>query len=118
MLGENWEKRFHAQMEWDAMFETRTWSGKIPYLKFPNDVEVKVIPPFSGAVVRFLVKKGEKSVSCYLDCYGILGAMDKPYWEIYPYEGDTYRCYIDETDDLMEKIVEELNRDTSVETDW
>lgn len=106
---EKWKQRMYAQIEWDTYFEAREWGPKIPYLKFPSDCEVKVIPPFGGANVRFLVKKNEKVISVYLDCYANLGAMDVPYWEIYPYQGDTYRCFLNEADDLMEKIEEELN---------
>jgi hypothetical protein len=116
MENERWEERLDAQIKWDVLFETRKWMTKIPYLKFPSDVEVKVIPPFGGAMARFVVKKGKRGVSCYLDCYGHLGAMDEPYWEIYPYKNDTYRCYLNETDELMEKIVEELNREDENET--
>lgn len=108
---EDWEKRFHAQIEYDQWFETRQWGPKIPYLRFPADCEVKIIPPFAGASCRFMIKRGSKSISVYLDCYGILGAMDKPYWEIYPYKGDTFRCWIDETNELLRAIEEELENE-------
>lgn len=114
---DEFHKRFEAQIAWDVNFESREWASKIPYMSLPSDVEFKVIPPFAGAVARFMVKKGNRTVSVYLDCYSILGAMNKPYWEIYPYKGDTYRCYIDEVDELSEKITEELNREQSEEED-
>jgi hypothetical protein len=110
MLNEDWKKRMDAQIAWDTNFEAREWVSKIPYLSFPSDVEYKAIPPFGGAVARFMVKKGDKTVSCYLDCYDNLGYMSQPYFEIYPYKGDTYRFYLNEADDLVEKIVEELDR--------
>jgi hypothetical protein len=105
------ERLFDASAKYDIAFETRKWVKEIPYINFPSDVSVKVIPAFGGAVTRFLVKKGNKTVSAYLDCYSMLGAMHEPYWEIYPYYSDTFRCYLHETDLLLEKILEELNRD-------
>lgn len=118
MSREDWRSRLDAQMAFDTHFEAREWVAKIPYIKLPSDVEIKVIPPFGGAVARFMAKKGDRSISVYLDCYANLGAMDKPYWEIYPYEGDTYRCYLEETDELAEKIMEELNREDGGFDEW
>lgn len=112
---ENWQKRFEAQLAWDINFEAREWVSKIPYMKLmklPADVEFKVIPPFGGAICRFMVKKGQRTISCYLDCYGSLGAESEPYWEIFPYNGDTYRCKLNDVDDLSKMIEEELNRET------
>ena len=88
--------------------EWMKWVKEIPELTFPSDWRVKVIPPFSGAIVRFRVLKGDKSVSVYLDCYDSLGCFGSPYWEIYPYEDDTYRCGINETQDLMRAIEKSL----------
>jgi len=89
--------------------EWTDWMIKIPALKFSPDWEVKIIPPFGGAMVRFWIDKGENHISIYLDCHERLGCFGAPYWEIYPYQGDTYRCGIDEVDDLMEKISEALD---------
>lgn len=87
------------------------WVQEIPRLKFPSSWEVKVIPPFGGAIVRFQVFKGGKNVSVYLDCYDRLGIFGAPYWEIYPYEGDTYRCPMLDVKDLIYRISQSL-RDT------
>lgn len=114
---ETFRKRFEAQVNWDTYFESREWVSKIPYLSLPSDIEFKVIPPFAGAVCRFMCKKGSKTISVYLDCYDVLGCMSQPYWEIYPYKGDTYRCYLNETEELSEKIMEELNREESENDD-
>jgi hypothetical protein len=61
----------------------RTWIEKIPLIKFPLDCLLKVIPPFGGAMARFVVIKGKREVSVYLDCFDRLGFMQVPYWEIY-----------------------------------
>ena len=51
------------------------WVKEIPYLHFDADWEVKIIPPFAGALARFIVKKGDKAVSVYFDGYSQLGFM-------------------------------------------
>ena len=89
--------------------EWRKWMMEIPALSFPADVKVAIIPPFAGAIARFIASKGENSVSVYLDCYDSLGCYGEPYWEIYPYEEDVYRCAMNEADKLMEAIVHSLN---------
>lgn len=89
-------------------FEYLKWTKEIPYLRFQNDWDVKIVPPFANTIVRFRVKKGTKEVSVYLDCYNLLGYSDGPYWEIYPYEDDTFRCDINETDKLIKAIKTEL----------
>ncbi len=86
----------------------REITSEIPFLKFPDNVEVKVIPPFCGAMARFLVKRGDVSVSVYLDFYDNLGFVGEPYWEVYPVKDDTARFFLNETDDLMKCIDEAL----------
>lgn len=86
-------------------FESDKWVNEIPYLNFKEDWDVKIIPPFGGAVIRFLVTKaGKNRVSIYLDCYSMLGSVDMPYWEVYPYDDDTFRCPMNDTKALMDAI--------------
>ncbi len=87
----------------------REWIHKVPRLKFDSDWEVRVIPPFGGAIARFFIDKGESHVSVYLDCYDCLGCNYSPYWEIYPWENDTYRVRMEDTDQLLEQIRHSLN---------
>ena len=83
----------------------RKWIEKIPSIKFPSKWEIKIIPPFGGAMVRFMViVSHNRSVSVYLDCYDNLGGVGEPYWEIYPYDGDIYRCKMDNVDELITAI--------------
>lgn len=93
---------------YDEVMETRKWMDLIPYISFPSEWKVKIIPPFGGLVVRFLIQlpKMEKNdrVSIYLDCYDKAGSMGAPYWEVYPYRGDCGRCWMNETDKLLEMI--------------
>ncbi len=106
---ESFMERSHVE----AKEEWRTkWAKEIPYLRFDNDWEVKIIPPFAGALARFIVKKGDKIVSVYFDGYSQLGYMyDKndnpiPYFEIYPStnEGGVKRYYIDQADEMINDI--------------
>lgn len=77
--------------------------NNIPFLNFKEDWDIKIIPPFSGAIIRFFIKKGEKEISVYLDWYDNLGYMNEPYWEIYDFK-KTYRFLLNETSEMMEKI--------------
>ncbi len=94
--------------------EWLVWINKIPALKFPPDWEVKIIPPFGGAIARFTVDKGDNSVSVYLDCYDKLGYFGSPYWEIHPYDGDVYRTAMENSEDLIEKISESLAEQSNI----
>lgn len=83
-------------------FEWRKWAEEIPFIKWPSDWEVKAIPPFAGAIIRYHIKtKNCKSVSVYLDCYDCLGFVNQPYWEVYPIDNDCERCLMAETDKLL-----------------
>jgi hypothetical protein len=109
-MNEKYKKKLIVSAEMSRLH--REYAEQIPFISFPSDLKVKIIPPFGGAVVRFLVAKGENEVSVYLDCESNLvtyGAYNKPYWEIYPYQGDTFRCAIDEVDVLIKHIEKALN---------
>ncbi len=96
----------------EDLFEYRRWVKEIPALQFPPDMLVRIIPPFSGAVVRFLVSYKDHpntQVSVYLDCYDLLGAVGEPYWEVYPYQDDVMRVPMMEADKLMTAIKCSLN---------
>jgi hypothetical protein len=86
--------------------EYRKWADKIPAIKFPSDWCVQIIPPYGGAIVRFTVQRYgcKNKVSVYLDCYDRLGYVGRPYWELYPYKGDTYRCAMEDIDELLDII--------------
>lgn len=102
--------RIMAGVNWETAYDARGWCGKIPFIPFKQGWLIKVIPPFAGAVARFLVSKdGKKYVSVYLDCYSQLGICNYPYWELFPYDGDTFRCDMNEVDRLVEAIEISLN---------
>lgn len=93
-------ERYKIEME----EKWREWSRNIPAISFDAGWAVKVIPPFAGAMARFIVEKDGKTASVYLDCYDSLGYVGKPYWEVYPVDGDTGRCLMNETDELLALI--------------
>lgn len=86
------------------------WVEEIPYVEWPQGWQVKAVPPFSGAVIRYLVRRGDtptgRRVSVYLDCYAILGATLDPYWEVYPghEDGEINRCTMPDINKLLEQI--------------
>ena len=86
--------------------EYRKWADKIPAIKFPSDWCVQIIPPYGGAIVRFIVQRYgcKNKVSVYLDCYDRLGYVGRPYWELYPYKGVTYCCAMEDIDELLDII--------------
>ena len=88
-----------------------TWGKCIPALHFKPEWEVKIIPPFMGAMVRFYINYNNKHVSVYLDCYGRLGCVDIPYYEMYDGE-DTHRYIMSnngDIDQMMDDIDKVLN---------
>jgi hypothetical protein len=97
-------KDFLIRAKYDELQDHRKWMGEIPFFSFPPEWEVQITPPFGGAVVRFRVKLGVAHVSVYLDCYDHLGCYGEPYWEVYPHEGDVYRCDMGNIDELLSAI--------------
>lgn len=97
-----------ARIQTEVAYEYEKWIQLMPPLHFKQDWAVRVIPPFGGAIVRFWIDYNGRHVSCYLDCYNELGFYNGPYWELYPYQDDVWRCGMMETDKLMEKITEVL----------
>jgi hypothetical protein len=99
--------------DYDEKMKTRERSFEMPYLDFPSHWLVSIIPPFGGAVIRFRVRKkgyeGTDCVSIYLDMDNHIGFMEKPYWEVYEVDGDCFRCYMSETDKLIEAIEQALS---------
>ena len=95
---------------------TQRWQdevARLPWIQFPADWKVKVIPPYGDAVVRFLVTLPDgKEKSVYHDSRASLGLYfgdgDEliPYWEVYPVNGDIGRCGTDEVELLLEMIAE------------
>jgi hypothetical protein len=86
----------------------REWCEKVPFIRFPAEWDVKVIPPFAGAIARFIVRLPDgETRSVYLDVYNRLGFYSnppEPYWEVYPYQGDVGRCDMADVAELIRMI--------------
>lgn len=103
----------------EAQTKSIQWGLKVPPIKnVPENISIKVLPPFGGAMVRFLVGNVEtnRCVSVYLDCYDMLGSYGRPYWELYPnQEGDISRYPMEGLDDAMTEIYSLLNNEYGME---
>ena len=95
-------------LEAERIMEYNKWVKEIPYLELPNNIKIKVIPPFARAVCRFQLEYKDNWCSVYLDCYDCLGSVGEPYWEVYPYEDDVFRCSMNDTYSLIKAIKESL----------
>ena len=91
---------------------------EIPWIKFPEEWYVKVIPPFGDAAVRFRVMlPSGKEKSVYLDVrhslgyFGSVQGAPVPYWEVYPHQGDVGRCHKEDVKTLLEMIADETEGD-------
>lgn len=84
------------------------WDDAIPLapkLKFPSDWEVQIIPPFCGALMRFIAHKGGKSVSVYADYNEALGFYGEPHWEIYPdVDDENVRFALADTEEMLAAV--------------
>lgn len=82
------EKRVAAVLDgakYESEMDYEKWVAKLPFFPVPPHLEIQVIPPFLGAVVRFRVRSKDNPgvvVSAYFDAHDRLGYMGKPYWEI------------------------------------
>lgn len=89
------------------------WRGimdNIPALNFQPEWSVQIIPPFCGAVVRFVINK---RLSVYLDWYDTLACMGQPYWEVMDFPSDCddnnpSRFLLNETTELMDYLAKKI----------
>jgi len=117
LLEEASEKRFNRLLlsyQLEKEFNWQKWIHEIPYISFPSEWSVKVIPPYNGSIIRFLVKlKTEPDshrISVFLDCYDVQGSVGYPYWKIYPdKEGCPLRIPMNNVDEFLTELNEALN---------
>lgn len=95
--------------DYERVQESIKWVNEIPVLHFEKEWDVRIIPPFGGAVIRFWIWHNGKEVSVYFDAYSELGFVyDEddnpiPYFEYYDGE-DTHRYLMNESGKMMEDI--------------
>ncbi len=94
--------------------KAQDWLGEaenMPWLQFPAEWEIQIIPPFSDAVIRFKIKLPSGLIkSVFLDSRGSLVAGDYPlpYWEVLPFKkGKPGRCRKHEIEQLLGLIATE-----------
>lgn len=59
----------------EQIHDFKGWSHKLPAFHFDKEWDVKIIPPFAGAIIRFVIDYNGKHVSVYFDAYSELGWM-------------------------------------------
>lgn len=97
----------NSRLEVEEMQKWREEIDFIPFIQFPSDWKIQIIPAFGDAVVRFRVKLPcdiEKSI--YLDSRESLGYYGGPYWEVYPFREDVGRCKRSDVDGLLAMIAD------------
>ena len=100
---------------YDNLQECRKWATKIPPLHFEKEWDVKIIPPFGGALIRFAIDYNGKHISVYFDGFSKLGWMydgndnPVPYFEVNYYSRDVRRYLMDESEQMMKDIGDFLN---------
>jgi len=98
--------------ETDRRFEE--WVSKMPSFNFDKEWNVRILPPFTNAIIRFHIAHNDKFVSVYFDAYSELGYMfDEnhnpiPYFEFYD-GGETYRYTLENSEEMMNDIRNYLN---------
>lgn len=111
------EYRVEKHLDVDRVFR-RVCDSDIPALHFKPEWDVKITPPFGGAMMRFVVIHNGRYVSVYCDYHENLGFHGgEPYWEMYPRtykrddgeETDTMRFDLSDTEGLIKNIEQELN---------
>ena len=94
--------------------EYRKWANKMPVFHFDKEWDVKIVPPFAGALTRFTISYNGKWVSVYFDAYASLGwfcddeGNPLPYFECYNGE-NIYRYLLDESEQMMRDVRNYLN---------
>jgi len=115
-------KSFNEQMERSQIERDEKWNDyykAMPFIPILKDWEIKVLPPFGGALMRFQLQKGEKHFSIYFDANDYLGSVGKPYWEAYPiriededeengFYGEAKRYYENKFREMIKDIYEQV----------
>lgn len=109
-------------MDWDAWMHGKDRDGndhpQIPWIHWPQEWAVRAIPPFGGQLIRYSIKQDDAFVSIYFDSLCVAGAMQAPYWEIYPVpyvdddgvaHEDVGRYMLGEEDEMLAGIRESID---------
>jgi hypothetical protein len=99
--------KWQSRSEAEGTFPRNYWK-ELPFIEIPQGWLMQPIYPFGGAYCRFRLKSPKgKEYSIYFDLDDSLGVMEKPYWEVYPINGDCERFWQDETKEMIERIMKD-----------
>lgn len=100
-------KNDELRFEYEKMMEYMKWKKSLPGFHFKEKWNVRIVPPFCGAIIRFAISYIDKWVSVYFDAYDALGLVGQPYWEYY--DGtDCHRYLLGDEEEMMREIEEYL----------
>lgn len=91
---------------YDEVMQSRKWIGDIPFLRFPSYCEVKIIPPFDGRLVRFIVKHKNNELNVELYYNEKTNAAN---WYLYDINNLCIVFDIDDASGLEKEIRNSLN---------
>lgn len=108
---EDEKRKFQLRKKVDREFEYNKWINLMPEIKFPEGWSFIPLPPYKGAICRFIVIAEGIEFSVYLDCYGLLGYHEgDPYWEVFSIDEGFFRCDMQQPEKIIEAIQGELAR--------
>jgi hypothetical protein len=83
------------------------WESHIKqdYFSLRPNYEISVIPPLRGALMRFSIRYFHREFSVYFDGNDAFGTVRKPYFEVYPIDGDALRAF--SVEEILFAIYEE-----------
>lgn len=113
MFDDDYKKRASIIAEAKKVFEWDKWDNELPYLSVPEYLEIRAVPAFNTGIIRYNIRHREYQkawVSIYFDAYQMADCMEEPHYELYPYEDDTFRIEMGKEKELMEAVIESINK--------
>lgn len=100
-------------IKWEKEIAARAIADRPVFFTLPVGFEIAIIPPFSGATGRFLIRKtggGDTDfISVLIDHHNMLGYFGQPYFEAYPIAGDIQRWPLNQSEEMIAAVVKELS---------
>lgn len=112
-------ERYNIKYRYEEIHNYEYWAHNVPAFHFDKEWDVKIIPPFMDAIIRFTIDYKGKHISVYLDALNALGYFRDENNEVAPYfeyfDGDEcYRYGVDESEKMMDDIRKFLNSEVKV----
>ncbi len=103
-------------IKWENEIAAVAIAERPVFFTLPVGFEIAIIPPFSGATGRFLIRKtggGDDYISVFIDHHDMLGYFGEPYFEAWPIAGDIQRWPLNQSEEMIAAVVKELSGDAS-----